>query len=97
MSQECQNADCNQPQNCGPNPPEPFVKLWSLTYKMTDEPNYAGMAVVAAVDVRQAIQIFTKDGVHNGKPEAIKIGKIEQIPYPIVPALIMENYIQVFE
>ena len=34
--------------------------------------------------------------MHNGYINKIKVGRIDQIPYPIVPALIMENYVKVF-
>lgn len=83
--------------SCTTNPPEPFVKLWSLTYRVSGEPNYAGMAVVAALDSAEAEQIFKTKCMHNGKQDKIKVGRIDQIPYPIVPALIMENYVKVFD
>ena len=70
----------NQCQQETPCQPEPFVKLWCLTYTISGEPNYSGMAVVSAIDAHQAEIIFKSDCMHNGTPDKIKIGRIDQIP-----------------
>lgn len=93
---ENKNPECGNTNSCQEKP-EPFVKLWSLTYRVSGEPNYAGMAVVAAIDSGEAEQIFKTKCMHNGRQDKIKVGRIDQIPYPIVPALIMENYVKVFD
>ena len=90
MQEECKQNNC-EPQQ------EPFIKLWCLTYRVTDAQNYEGMAVVAAEDSAAAERLFKANCMHNGKQDKIKVGRIDQIPYPIVPALIMENYIKVFD
>ena len=87
--------ECKQSNNC--TIPEPFIKLWCLTYKVKEEFTYEGMAVVSAEDVRSAIEIFKKSSMHNGTPDKIVIGRIDQIPYPAVPKLVMENYVKTFD
>lgn len=77
--------------------PDPFIKLWVLTYTNTDDATYQGMAVVSAEDVHTAIQVFKTSCMHNGYINKIRIGRIDQIPYPIVRTLVMENYVKVFE
>ena len=90
MQEECEKATPCAPQ-------EPFIKLWCLTYKVAGENTYEGMAVVSADDVRTAIEIFKKSSMHNGYADKIVIGRIDQIPYPAVSKLVMENYVKVFE
>lgn len=92
------NPECPQETvECKETPAFVDVKLWVLDYENVSDPSYRGLAVVAAHDVRQAERIFYSDSRHNGNPSKIRIGKIEQIPFPIVPDLIMETYFKIFE
>lgn len=74
---------------------EPEIKLWALDYTTRGEPQYEGMAVVSAQDVRLAERIFLSSSMHNGNKELV-IRKIEQIPYPWSETLLMEKYVKVF-
>lgn len=91
------NPECPQETVECKEAPKAFVKLWVLDYENVSDPSYRGLAVVAAHDVRQAERIFYSDSRHNGNPSKIRIGKIEQIPFPVVPDLIMETYFKIFE
>lgn len=86
--------DCEKNEGCKPQ--EPFVKLWCLTYKVLTDPDYEGMAVVSALTPGEAQDIFIRETQHNGNPDKIRVGRIDQIPFPVVPKLIMENYVRVF-
>lgn len=92
------NPECQQETvECKEAPAFVNVKLWVLDYENVSDPSYRGLAVIAAHDVRQAERIFYSDSRHNGNPSKIRIGKIEQIPFPVVPDLIMETYFKIFE
>ena len=91
------NPECPQETVECKETPKAFVKLWVLDYENVSDPSYRGLAVVAAYDVRQAERIFYSDSRHNGNPSKIRIGKIEQIPFPVVPDLIMETYFKIFD
>lgn len=85
--------ECKEKTPCAS--PEETLKLWVLDYTTTEEPQYEGMAVVAAYDVSLAERVFLSSSMHNGNPKLL-IKKIEQIPYPWSQSLLMEKYVKVF-
>lgn len=99
MEEHIIEDQCNESQaeKMCKSAPEPFIKLWTLDYTNTDDASYKGIAVVSAYDVREAINIFKTRCMHNGYQKKIKIGKIDQVPYPVVPELIVESYFKVFK
>lgn len=77
--------------------PEELLKLWCMTYKVKGDPDYEGIAVVSAFDVNQAIRLLKAESMHNGHPDDIQVGRIDQVKLLAVPKLIMENYVNVMK
>ena len=76
--------------------PEPEIKLWYIEYETRTAANFKGVAVVGAVDPREAERLFKAESQHNGVQDKLHIIGIEEIK-PKERALQFETYIKVFE
>jgi hypothetical protein len=94
MEDPCKDI-CEAPME-GTQLPEPEVKLWALDYEILTDPNFRGVAVVGAIDPREAEQLFKAESQHNGVQKKMHIIGIEEIR-PKERALQFETYIKVFD
>lgn len=94
MEDPCKDI-CEAPME-GTQLPEPTIKLWALDYEVLTDPNFRGVAVVSAIDPREAEQLFKAETQHNGVQKKLHIIGIEEIR-PKERALQFETYIRVFE
>lgn len=69
MSQECENQETTK-QKGG---------IWLLTYTNRTTNAYRGVAVVRALDAKDAERTFLANSMHNGNAAQIKINKLYQV------------------
>lgn len=88
LKNTCESTDCDvQPVG----PPYP---LWVLHYHIVGYINYKGVAVVKAIDCRQAEQIFRSKSAHNGNQCNIKVTEIKEVYDMPCPDLFAEAYVK---
>ena len=94
MQDPCKDP-CEAPME-GTQLPEPEVKLWYIEYETRTTPNFKGVAVVGAIDPKEAERLFKAESQHNGVQDKLHIIGLEEIR-PKERALQFETYIKVFE
>lgn len=85
MSQECENQKTIK-QKRG---------IWLLTYTSRATNAYRGVAVVRALDARDAERVFLSNSMHNGNAAKIKINKLYQVGDSYESMLLAEEYFKV--
>ena len=94
MQNDCKDP-CETPME-GIQLPEPVIKLWYIDYETRTTPNYKGVAVVGAIDPKEAERLFKAQTQHNGVQDKLHIIGLEEIR-PKERALQFETYIKVFD
>ena len=94
MQDPCKDT-CEAPMG-GTQLPEPEIKLWYIDYEVLTDPNFRGVAIVSAIDPKEAESLFKAETQHNGVQNKLHIIGIDEIR-PKERALQFETYIRVFE